>query len=197
MPSLFRKVSQILTGKNSNSHEQHTEGTLNNNDPSHNTTPRNVPLPTSPLKDIPRNILAFRTITKLLSQIQQERAFEVYTPAILSPEDRLELKLSNAFSTLAVIEHEVVAIVTKRTAVTLKIVASTQTSTNEEPLVIPSPSGFVSQVWHLLVTQNYRRGDPQPPTLPIGEPIICDAGILAGTDLVDDETLKLQVNAYW
>jgi|SRR5271169_2238922 len=170
----------------------------NNNDPSHNPS---ILFPISPFQDIPRNILAFRTITKLLSQIQQERAFQVsHSEATRRlPEERLELKLSNAFSTVAVIEHEVVAVVTKRTSETLNVIACTQTSgsINETPITPSLPSGLVSQVWHILVTQNYRRNDPQPAILPTGEPTLSDARILAGVDLVDDETLKLQVDEYW
>ena len=49
---------------------------LKNSDPSPDT-PLGIPLPTSPPKDIPRNILAFCTITKLLSHIQQEQPFQV------------------------------------------------------------------------------------------------------------------------
>ena len=151
-----------------------------------------------PLNGIPRNILAFRTITKLLSLIQQERVFEVsYSRGILLPEDRLELKLTNAFSTLAVIEHEVVAVVTKHTRELLQVIACTQTSINQGPLTTPLPSGPMSQVWHLLFTQNYRRSDAETAIHSTAEATISEAKILAGIDFDDDRTLKLYVDEYW
>jgi len=191
MANIFRKASQIFRINNSDSphsQAQHTQDISNSNDPPHNT-PLSISLPTSPSKDIPRNILAFHTITKLLSQIQQERVFQVSQPEPkLQRQERLELKISNAFSTLAVIEHEVVAVVTKRTPEVLNIIACTQTSISEDPFIAPS---------HLLVTQNYHRSGAQPAIHPTREPTIADARILAGIDLVDDETLKHQVDEHW
>jgi hypothetical protein len=192
MADILRKASQILRRKNSDSphshvQAQHTQDIPNNNNPSRDTPPT-VPLLTSPSQEIPRNILAFRTITKLLSQIQQEREFQVlYTEPTLSSKDRLELRLSNAFSTVAVIEHEVIAVVTKPTRESLQVTACTQTSINQGPLITPLPSGALSQAWHLLVNQNYRRG----------EPTISEARILAGIDFLDDEMLNLHVDEYW
>jgi hypothetical protein len=134
MGNILRKVSQIFQSKNSDSPHSHGQQDIpNNNNPSRDS----IPLPTSPLKDIPRNILAFRTITKLLSEIRQEREFQVsYSEAKLLPRDCLELKLSNAFSTIAVIEHDV-AVVTKCTRKMLKVIACTQISINEDPLITP------------------------------------------------------------
>ena len=103
MPTVFRRVSQFFNKSDS-------------------------PPEPSPA-GIPKNILAFRTITKLLSLIQQERAFQALQPR---SEDnrRLELKLINALATVAVIEHEVVAVVTKhfspQTPDTLEITACIQ-----------------------------------------------------------------------
>jgi hypothetical protein len=202
MADILRKASQILRRKNSDSphshvQAQHTQDIPNNNNPSRDTPPT-VPLLTSPSQEIPRNILAFRTITKLLSQIQQEREFQVlYTEPTLPSKDRLELRLSNAFSTVAVIEHEVIAVVTKPTHESLQVTACTQTSINQGPLITPLPSGALSQAWHLLVNQNYRRGGAKTGIHPTGEPTISEARILAGIDFLDDEMLNLHVDEYW
>ncbi len=199
---MLRKVSQLFQSKNSDSphrrvQAQHTQVIPNNNNPSRDTSP-SIP-PTCPPEDIPRNILAFRTITKLLSQIQQEQAFQVSrSEARLSePHERLELRLSNAFATIAVVEHEIVAVVTKRTRESLKVIACPQTPINDGPPITPLPSAFLSQIWHLLVTQNYRRSDLQPAILSTGEPTIDDVRIVTGIDLDDDEKLKLHVDEHW
>ena len=149
--------------------------------------------PTFPLEDIPRNILAFRTISKLLSQIQQEHLFQDTHPKELLPVERLELKLSNAFSTLAVIEHEVVAVVTKRTEEVLEVTACPQTLTNQDPA---TSSGIFAPFWHLLFAQNYRRSSSQLAILSTGEPTISDAMTLASMDSIDGEALILEAECH-
>jgi hypothetical protein len=143
----------------------------------------------TPLENIPRNILAFRTITRLLSYIQQEREFEVFpTPSMdLDEAQRLELKVSNAFSTLAVIQHEVVSVVSSRAEKSLLIVASVYKD---------SPSA-----WQLLVTQNNRRDGVQA-VIPDSEPgnlTICDVKTLAGIDFDsdDDKAIKEYALGLW
>jgi hypothetical protein len=199
MKSILRKASEIFTNRGKNSDEphsgvqaQHTQDILNNNPPG--DTPPSIPRTTDPLKHIPRNILAFRTITTLLEQIQQERKFQVLPSKKHPQPDRQELKISNAFSTIAVIDHEVVAIVTKRTSEVLAITACTQPPANESPVITPSQPGLTSQIWHLLVTQNYRRNDEG--NLPVGEPTIDDAMSLANLELADD-ALKQWVDECW
>lgn len=71
---------------------------------------------TDPASPIPENILAFRTLTSMLSKIQQEMPFTVLD----SKEDNIpkaeqyQLRLLNAFSVIAVIDHQVIAAVLKR-----------------------------------------------------------------------------------
>jgi len=200
MKSILHKASQIFNrGKNSDEHSdvqaQHTRDISNNNPPG--GAPPSIPQNADPSKAIPKSILAFRTITTLLEQIQQERKFQVLPSKKHPQPDRLELKISNAFSTIAVIDHEVVAIVTKRTPEVLEITACTQTPANEDPATTPSQPGFTSQVWHLLVTQNYRWNDEERITFPVGQPIIDDAKTLAALELADDDALKLWVDEYW
>src|SRR5271154_369416 len=144
MANVLRAVSQVFGRKDSDGprsyvQPQHMHNIPNNNNPSHNQP---IPFPTSPIPDVPRNILAFCTITKLLSQIQQERVFQVSHSETkrLPPEERLELKLSNAFSTIAVTDHEVVAVVTECTPETLNVIACAQTSINEFQITPSLPS---------------------------------------------------------
>jgi len=109
-----------------------------------------------PLNDIPRNILAFRTITKLLSLIQQERAFRALQTTAKGNQ-RLQLKLTNALSTLAVIEHEVVAVVNNLNCGMLDLIAYVEPS-NKNPRTTPSESS--TRHWKVLFSQNYRFRDP-------------------------------------
>ena len=196
MKGILCKELGIFTnwGKNSNEphsgvQAQHTQDILNNNPPG--DTPPSIPWTTNPLKDIPRNILAFCTITTLLEQIQQEQEFQALPSKKHPQPDRLELKISNAFSTIAVIDHEVIAIVTKHTSEVLMITACTQAPANEDPIIT------LSQMWHLLVTQNYHQNGQDPGNLPVGEPTINNAMALATLDLADNDALKLWVNEYW
>jgi hypothetical protein len=161
------------------------QGILKNSDPSPDTP--GTPLPTSPPKDIPRNILAFRTITKLLSHIQQEQAFQVSWDNPLPANDE-ELKLSTAFATIAVIDHEIVAVVTKHTCEKIQVVLTSQT-----PIKEPKRG-----IWGFLIAQNPRLKDA--PLTSTNEPTISsadDAGILPGIDLNDDEILKTWVDQCW
>ena len=58
---------------------------------------------------------AVRTVIVLLSSIQKVRALDFNTIQV-SRDDRYELKVLNAVSTIMVIEHEVVAVAAKRDA---------------------------------------------------------------------------------
>jgi hypothetical protein len=163
-----------------------TEDIPNNNNPSFDAPPT---------QDIPRNILAFRTITKLLSRIQQLRELPptIEETKLHSADDRQKLRLSIAFATIAVIDAEVVAIATNLTNGSLDICASAQTSINQAPLNTPSLS-VLSRVWQFFFTQNYRDDGRQPTRL---EPTIGEAGTLSALESIDDERLKDYVYQYW
>ena len=105
------------------------------------TPPPSTPPPTSPLKEVPRNHLAFRTITKLLAQIQQERMFQVLEkmPTKLPDPVFQELRLSSAFSTIAVIEHEIIAVVTSITPELLMVIAIPTISTKGDLPIMSEP----------------------------------------------------------
>ena len=199
MRSILHKASGIFNrGKNSDEphsgvQAQHTQDISNNNPPS--SAPPGIPRTTDESKEIPKSILAFRTITTLLEQIQQERKFQVIPSKRQPQPDCLELKISNAFSTIAIMDNEVIAIVTKRTSEVLKITACTQAPAIEVPAITPPQPGLTSQIWHLLVTHNYR-WDNNEENLPVGKPIIGDARTLAALELPDNE-LKSWVDEYW
>ena len=199
MRSILHKASGIFNrGKNSDEphsgvQARHTQDISNNNPPS--GAPPGVPRTTDESKEIPKSILAFRTITTLLEQLQQERKFQVIPSKRQPQPDRLELKISNAFSTIAIMDNEVVAIVTKRTSEVLEITACTQAPVIEVPTLTPPQPGLTSQIWHLLITHNYCR-DNNEENLPVGKPIISDAGTLAALELPDNE-LKSWVDEYW
>jgi hypothetical protein len=158
-------------------------------------TPRSLdtPLPTPPPKNVPRNILAFRTMTKLLSLIQQEQAFQVEW--VDPPLDDKELVLSTAFATIAVIEHEVIAVVTKRTYGKLEVICSAEIPPKALPPPPPPP-------WYLnfFVTSNPRRDDPGSTNPLAGELAIGradDAGIVPDFDLDDDVALRRWLEEGW
>ena len=111
---------------------------------------------------IPPNILAFRTITRLLEIIQQERPFKIVEDEPeLSNSDRRELRLLSAFSTVAVADRDVVAVVAKQHPGNLEVIACNyDDSRNQQPIEPPQapsilPPGFLS--W--LFTKNFRRDD--------------------------------------
>ena len=178
-----------------------------------------------PLNGIPKNILAFRTITKLLSLIQQERAFRALQPR---SEDnrRLELKLINALATVAVIEHEVVAVVNNinsgtldrdsdkldrdsdkldrdsdkldRDSNKLDLLVSVEPSNDENLCILPSepPAPYH---WRVLLSKNFRFSDPKPNSTgqPTIQPTISSAEALADLGLVGNEAIKQYAGECW
>jgi len=171
-----------------------------------------------PLNGIPKNILAFRTITKLLSLIQQERAFRALQPR---SEDnrRLELKLINALATVAVIEHEVVAVVNNINSGTLDrdsdkldrdsdkldhdsnkldLLVSVEPSNDENLCILPSepPAPYL---WRVLLSKNFRFSDPKPNSTgqPTIQPTISSAEALADLGLVGNEAIKQYAGECW
>ena len=79
-----------------------------------NTTPETVLIPDS--------ILAFRTISLLLSQLQNCPKL-TYVPCTLSQEEEKEVKIGDAFAHLAVVNHDVVAIATQRSRSLVEVMA--------------------------------------------------------------------------
>lgn len=142
----------------------------------------NMPRRNSTFSGIPRNILAFRTITMLLSQLQAKQTLET-RPINMSAEDRTEARISDAFAHLAVAEYDVVALVTKRYPEVLSILACVNLSSDKEtPNTLsqsPNPEDSVSRSQAFknrffgLFSKNARSDDPSsfvPETLPA---IVC------------------------
>ena len=87
-----------------------------NDDDTQIPSPSNIP---SHQSSIPRNILAFRTITMMLAKLHPKQTpnplavDNTFTPDTLSAESLREVRISDALAHLAISEHEVVALATK------------------------------------------------------------------------------------
>lgn len=154
----------------------------------------------SPSKEISREILAFRTITRLLGLIQQEQAAR--TPQNAggpNSEQRLELKLTNALSTVAVIDHEVIAVVNNRKSGVesgnVCLIAYVEPPNDTPP---PESSSLLSGIWRILFSQNFRRDSEDSNTPPAnGQPMIFSAHYLSGLQSFDDRELMEYVRECW
>jgi len=134
------------------------------------------------LDDIPANILAFRTITKLLSLIQQERAIKASEKRFEDARQRRELQIINALATLAVIEHEVVAVVN-----------NLDSSVLDPELDTPNRNLNLIAVVEPSQDENQDITPPKPP----GQPIITSVEVLASLNLANDEAIKKYTDQYW
>jgi hypothetical protein len=218
MASLIQQAASRYFRKNHNNasplndvQARHTMQDIpKNGDPSPDTPP-GIPLPTSPPDGVPRNILAFRTITKLLSLIQQEQAFRVNRENSLA--DDQQLALSTAFATIAVIDHEIVAVLTKITYEEIEVVCAAQTSIGDTsieatpieatPIEGRSIKSALMRSFAFIVTKNPRKDESrkdEPPIPQTGGPTIShvdDAGSVPGIDLNNNEILKVWVDERW
>ena len=132
----------------------------------------------------------------MLSHIQQEQPFQVSWDKP-PPADKEELSLSTAFATIAVIDHEIVAVVTKHNCDKVEVVLSPQI-----PIKDPStnPSSWMQRGFKFFVTRNPRLNDPPSTILPTDEPTISradNAGILPGIYLDDNVMLKTWIDQCW
>jgi hypothetical protein len=162
------------------------------------TTTRVVRVP--PLKDVPREILAFRTITRLLGLIQQEQATRAsQNTGGPNSQQRLELKLTNALSTVAVIDHEVVAVVNNRRSGVesgkVCLIAYVEPPNDTPP---PESSSLISDIWRILFSQNFRRDSEDSNTPPAnGQPMIFSAHHLSGLRSFNDRELLEYAKDCW
>src|SRR5277367_4126706 len=98
--------------------------------------------------DIPRNILAFRTITTILARVQPERPFKIsLKDSEILPAQQKELKISNALANLAVADYDVVAVATVQSPEELNIVACSHSDSNDQSPPSPSPNAS-SRYWN-------------------------------------------------
>ena len=112
------------------------------------------------LRSEPKNILAFRSITMLLDHLRQWRYNALEDEPQLSQDQRRELKICTAFSTVAVINHEVVAVVANRHHEKLEvIVCANITDDKNQQLIQPQALGKLQSIFQFLFTQNSRPDD--------------------------------------
>ena len=142
--------------------------------------------------EIPRNILAFRTITTLLRFIQQDKRLKLIDPQPLpqTPNDsdyyrQLELSILNALATVAITQHEIVAITSKRTDLSkLELIASTTQSED-----LPLSRILDKRSWmDFLLTRN-SDFSTQTTKVPIGYPVLSEASKPADFKGESDEEL--------
>ena len=103
----------------------------------------------------------------------------------------LELKLTNALSTVAVIDHEVVAVVNNINSGILGVLAYIQPSNDKNPrTTLPKSPSYPPPFWKVLFSQNFHIDDHNINTPPAtGQPIIISAEVLANLKLVDDKAV--------
>ena len=123
---------------------------------------------TASTSNVPRNILAFRTITTLLAQLPRSTPIEAVDnleTRIMDSNARQQVKVSDAFAHLAVGEHDVTALTTNYgfpNDTKLRVVACTNNPLIGENLPIRTqPARVMAQVWHLMLTWNVLRDEEE------------------------------------
>jgi hypothetical protein len=115
-------------------------------------------LSTSNTPPVPEGILAFRSITRLTSIIQQGPFSDLSDEKTPEKEDRRELRLSVAFSILAALEHEVVAVMSKPMAGRLEVIVCSNLPHDKDQT-------FLRQLGNTIMdfefTKNDRPTDPR------------------------------------
>jgi hypothetical protein len=128
--------------------------------------------------EVPKNILAFRTITAILNEIPRSKPIEVIDNLesnIMNTQDCQSIKISDAFAHLAAGEHDVVALVTNHwhtssirdhDGTELSVLACTDNLIGETLLpqaITSTPANLIAKlkVWCLMITRNFRWSDPE------------------------------------
>jgi hypothetical protein len=122
---------------------------------------------------IPRNILAFRTITMMLAMLQPNQSTSPEGDAYLASDtDRLsdsarqEVRISDALAHLAIIDHEVVALATEHTTEKMTVIACAiipEVPSENPPQT--QPEGYMGRILSFVFMKNPREDDP--PTEPV------------------------------
>jgi hypothetical protein len=139
----------------------------NQQNPSNHTLPGDIPsnIPSHDPSSIPRNILAFRTITMMLAILKPKQTYSPDSDAFgdtqhqVTAEARQQVRISDALAHLAIIRHEVVALATEYSPDGMTVVACPSTPDNP-PERQPKPEGYMDQVLGFLFTKNPRKDDP-------------------------------------
>lgn len=135
---------------------------------------------------IPKNILAFRLITKMLYRIPHTQPFisidNLGGNNNWMSQDRQEVKISDAFAHLAITEHGTAAIATNHCSsnltleepANLSIIACTTLSSISEGSMKATPNvSFLGKMWNIMLAKNARNDDPKclhPTIIPPDEP---------------------------
>jgi hypothetical protein len=175
MQALKRQASRFFTKTPTPADEQNT--------PSDDITPI-----------IPDSILAFRTITTMLSYIYRAKTFSD-TARSPNRERCQELKILNALATIMVREHEVVAVVAKPpdgSGIT-QVIACTHLTSYGETLTSTKSEGTW---WNFLATPNARQlgpstlaGDSLHPSDDIRDPTMVDPALGIPPQFKGDKSL--------
>lgn len=189
MKHIIRKVKSVMVselaqaGKSDSSIPPTGNNTLNDNPVANNA-------PNSP-HEVPKNILAFRTITTLLAKIQQENPI-FFNETERFPEganiNKEILEISTALANLAVTNDAIVAVATNLSANNLQVVACTNFDADSREFDHsgkPSRDSIFSS-WKLILSPNTRMNDPPSN---IQHPTIVKTEIPSGIDAEDDVTL--------
>lgn len=154
----FRLLHKTSQPHNIIARDQQAKGSSNSNicvPPSSNDSSNTSYDPSS--DDIPKNILAFRSITMLLDYVRERRYNALEDEHQLSHDERRELRICTAFSTIAVINHEVVAVVASRHHGKLEVMVCANISDDQnQQLIQPQAPGKLQSLLQYLFTQNYR-----------------------------------------
>jgi hypothetical protein len=159
----------------------------------HNTPNDNTP--NSPY-ELPKNILAFRTITTLLAKIQQENPPTYFNAldGLAEDGDKETLRLSAAFANLAVTKDAIVAVATNLSGTNLQVVACTNSEDANDSEQLNHPPSSRARIWKLLFTPNPRKDDPP---LDIQHITIVNTKIPSDVDPKDDKTLLHYIKERW
>lgn len=141
--------------------------------------------------NIPENILAFRTITKLLNRIQQDRETKIVQTQ-LDPAQIVELRISDAFATVAVTDFEVVAVATNRRMHPdiLQAAVAIQPS-DSRFFVTHSPSTSPSSecpIWTFVF--NTRWSNEEPGASRVAQPTVYTLADFAAVDPIADTRMQ-------
>lgn len=195
LQKLRKTISRVsLSAKGTPS--KHTSHAASSNDNSPDTAPPND-------SHIPENILAFRTITTILSKIQQTTSFKYTTVKPSSKEERQELRVLNALATIMVMNHEVVAVVTNQSDVPgkLEVVICRNLIKDREKLtgiINPQPElQRFGEFWQIFANKNPRKSEDGPPALPRPKVTMVDPKVPSGLEGEGKEDLRNFVRNVW
>jgi hypothetical protein len=184
--NLNGKSASIPSGGNSD---------VSPNDTSGRTVPFAINASNSP-DYIPHNILAFRTITTLLGQIQQEKPPTFADIGTKSTAEKDELRLSTAFANLANTDLEVIAIATSNSVDGIEVIVSTSQDNDGLTKICSPPIKITDLIWKMIFSSNARRDDTTAET---GHhyPLIALPAIPQGVVDDDLETLQCYIENKW